>query len=121
MSRVAQIGLPMSSGNQNTGKALSSAALAASLVLRNSPGTLIHLSGYNSGGDQFIQIHDAAALPANGAVPFRVFKVFAASNFSFEVPLTGEFYGTGIVVCNSSTAPTKTIGAADCWFNAVIL
>jgi len=98
---------------------VSSAALEASHVLKASAGSLVSLRGYNSGGAQFIQLHNAAALPANGAIPLVVMAVPATSNFEIPLPVPLVF-ATGIVVCNSSTAPTKTIGGADCFFTAQI-
>jgi hypothetical protein len=98
---------------------VASVALAASLVIKAAAGTLISLEGHNDGAQQYIQVHNAAALPANGAVPTYVFLVPADSNFSLTVPVSGIPFITGIVVCNSSTLATKTIGAADCWFTAV--
>jgi hypothetical protein len=97
-----------------TSKAVS--AYAASLVLRDGPGKLIGLSGYNSGADQFLQVHDAASLPADTAVPTIVLKILADQNFAFDFGLYGRYFKTGIVVCNSSTGPTKTLGSANCWF-----
>lgn len=92
-------------------------AYAASLVIKSAPGTLKEIRGYNSGAAQFIQVHDASSLPADTAIPEEVIYVPAAQNFAIT-PKEGSPFGTGIVVCNSSTGPTKTIGAADCWFSA---
>jgi hypothetical protein len=97
-----------------------SAALEASAVVKASGGRIIQLIGYNSSGsDQFIQLHNSATLPSNGAVPFRSFKVIAGKNFSLDIPDPGLAMSTGIVVCNSSTSSTKTIGSADCLFYVI--
>ncbi len=95
-------------------------AYAASLVISTTPKTrLCGLSGYNSlASTQFIQIHDAASLPANAAVPKIIFEVAASSKFAIDFGANPRTFDTGIVVCNSSTGATKTIGSADCWFDA---
>lgn len=96
-----------------------SEAYAASIVAKAAPGVLRKVTGYNSKGSaQFVQIHDASSLPADTAVPKVIITVPAASNFEWTPPPgKGRYFFTGIVVCNSSTGPTKTIGSADCWFN----
>jgi hypothetical protein len=92
---------------------------ATNLVIKNTAGTALSVSGYNSlASAQFIQIHDATTLPANGNAPIMVIPVAASSAFSFAIPSTGIPFSTGIVVCNSTTAPTLTIGAANCYFTA---
>ena len=97
----------------------STTAYAASLVVKASAGTLFGISGYNSlASTQFIQIHDAAALPSDNAVPKVVISVPASSNFSIDFGIYGRAFGTGIVVCNSTTGPTKTIGASNIWVDA---
>ena len=96
-----------------------SVAYATNLVIKNTAGTLISLSGYNSlASTQFIQIHDATALPSNNAVPAMIISVAASSAFSFTIPATGIPFTTGIIVCNSTTGPTLTVGAANCYFTA---
>lgn len=94
------------------------AAVASSLVVKASAGTLFGLSGYNSKASaQFIQIHDSATLPTDGAVPKIVITVPASSNFSMDLGIYGRRFTNGITVCNSSTIGTKTIGSADCWLD----
>ena len=99
-----------------------SIAYEASRQVKAVSGTLYGISGYNSkGSTQFIQFHDAAALPADTAVPKIIIGVSASSNFSVDFGTLGRFFNNGIVVCNSSTGPTKTIGSADVWFDVSYL
>lgn len=93
-------------------------ALCASLLVKTREGVLHSITGYSdSASSQFIQVHDSSTLPADGAVPTIVFVVPAKSNFSLDMGEVGRSFTKGIVVCNSATVATKTIGSADCWFD----
>jgi len=95
-----------------------SAALVASQIAKASAGTIFSLTGYNAKTSaQFIQLHDSATLPADTAIPAVILSVPASSNFFYDFGEIGRFCASGITVCNSSTAATKTIGSADCFFN----
>lgn len=99
----------------------STTAYATNLVISSSPAKLHKLIGYNSlGSIQFIQLHDAASLPVDTAVPKVVITVPASSNFEINYGEVGRLFSNGIVVCNSTTGPTKSIGLANCWFDAQI-
>ena len=95
-----------------------SVAYEASRVVSAGPAACYGLTGYNSlASTQFIQIHDAASLPADTAVPAVILAVGASSPFSIDFGVYGRYFKNGIVVTNSTTGPTKTIGAANCWFD----
>lgn len=103
-------------------KTASTTAVAASLIVTPSTASSLHLRCFdivgfnNSASDQYIQVHDAAALPADSAVP--LVTLLAPAGYQFAVSWTaGRLFANGICVCNSSTAATKTIGSANCLFD----
>lgn len=99
-------------------KSATSVAYASNLVIKATGGTLYSIVGYNSCSvDQFIQVHDTRTLPTDGAIPVIIFKIPSNSNFSFDLGERGRCFSKGIVICNSSTGATKTIGSNDCWFD----
>lgn len=94
-------------------------AYAASLVVKATPGVLFGVTFYNSKGSaQWIQVHDSATLPAENAVPLVILKIPSDTSAAYDFGERGCTFTHGIVICNSSTGPTKTIGSADCWITA---
>jgi len=99
-----------------------SSALEASSVTKASAGRLYALSGYIDAtapsATYYIQILNAASLPADGAVTHLVepkqivHATGSPSYFSYDYGLFGRYASTGIVVCISSTQFTKTISGA---------
>ena len=97
----------------------SSVAYVASQIIKATPGTLYRLSVFNSlGSAQWIQLHNSATLPADTAVPVAIYTVPTIANLVIDFADIGRYFSAGIVVCNSTTGPTKTIGSANCWFDA---
>ena len=100
--------------------AYASAAYEKGNIAKNTAGVLFGLFGYTSlTTGQWVQVHDAAGLPSNGAVPKIILYVPAAGNFSADFGIYGVGFNKGIFICNSTTGPTLTLGAADTWFNSV--
>lgn len=97
-------------------KTANSSGASSSLVVSGARLLKAVVGFSNKGSDQYVQIFDAAALPADGAVPLLVIRAVAGYPFSFDYP-NGRPFENGIVVCNSSTVFTKTIALADCNFD----
>lgn len=95
-----------------------STAYEASRIAKAGPGTIFSVIGYNSKASaQFIQLHDSATLPSDTSVPEVIIIAPAQSNFWMDWGEIGRWCQAGIVLCNSGTGPTKTLGSTDCWFS----
>lgn len=90
-------------------------ALVASRIISTVHAKLLSVIVYNSAAvEQFIQVHETAAVPAEGSVPaLPAIPVAAGAVVQFDVGGLGIDLDA-ITICNSSTAATKTIGAANC-------
>ena len=104
-----------------TGQALtnsSSTALETNRVAKNAAGTLYGFTVTNTkSSGQYIQLHNTTSNPADTAVPVCIWYVNAGATLTVDFGIYGRRNSTGITLCNSSTAATKTIGSADCYFD----
>ncbi len=66
---------------------------------------------------QYINVFDASLLPGDTAVPLFSWPVAANNGVAFAFPTNGRRFKTGLVLNNSSTDATKTIGSLDCFFD----
>ena len=108
--------------SSNAPKNAGTATLSAGVQLAAYPVTLLGLTVNNTNAAaQYIQLHDAASTPADTAVPVLVIKAPAADDQMIDLGVYGMIFVNGLYVCNSSTAATKTIGAADCQFFARLI
>lgn len=100
-------------------KNVQSVAYEASRIIKAASGVLYGFDVYSSlGAAQWIQLHDSATVPADTAVPIWIGTVATIANLPKEFGLYGLAFANGIVICNSTTGPTKTLGATNCWFQA---
>jgi hypothetical protein len=92
-------------------------------ALRNAivvPGRIVvyGFTVYNTkASSQFLNVFDANAIPADASVPLFSFALAANAGVGFGFTPRGRQFQTGLVLCNSSTDATKTIGSVDCFFD----
>jgi len=88
--------------------------LRASFVV---PGSIV-VYGFvfysTKGSAQYLNVFDAGSLPADGAVPLWSWNIAANTGVGVAYQPNGRWFKSGLVLCNSSTDATKTIGSADC-------
>lgn len=95
-----------------------SPALAKSIVAKTGIAKLFGFTATSTNvAAQFILLFDAVALPANGTVPVAAFNVAAASPATGYWGSVGRSFSRGIVLANSTTQGSLTLGAADCIFD----
>lgn len=96
---------------------VSSPKYESSRVVAAGRARLLGVSVFSSNvASQWIQLHDASTLPADGAVPVWTQTIGGVGNLGF-LWIPGRIFEAGIVICNSTTGPTKTLGAADTFFD----
>lgn len=95
--------------------------LQASAVVKTGPGTFYSVTMTNTNADaRFLQVFDARDLPADGAVPLfsRSVAIGDAITLTWTV---GHTFNVGLIVCNSTTAASKTLGSADSIFDVTFI
>lgn len=75
-------------------------------------------SVYNSAASsKWVQLFDSSTVPADTAVPLMAFAIAATSTLGVYFGPMGRTFKRGLIIVNSTTDTTKTIGAADCLFD----
>lgn len=69
----------------------------------------------------WIQIHDAASVPADGAVPLSTHAVAKDSDADIEASIQRHTFEHGVYVCESDTVPTKTLHSTEDCFITIVL
>lgn len=96
---------------------VSSLVLENSHIVKTGKGVLVGFTALNTAvAGQFIQVFDRSTLPLDGAVPDFVIDIGASTSRAVNW-IPGRTFHTGCFICNSSTAATKTIGSANCFFD----
>ena len=101
---------------------IASAAIETSHVLLAAAGQLYRFSYNNgNGATRYLQLFNAKALPANGAVPYCTpVPVLTGQTVNIDYGALGLPFPTGIVIANSTTAASLTIGSAVGFFSAEV-
>ena len=103
--------------DRNSPASPSSQGLAAAIVLSGQ----VRVYGFtvysSKASSQFLLMFDASSLPADTKVPIIAIPLGIQSQASAYYGPMGRNFHQGFVLCNSSTDTTKTIGAADCFFD----
>jgi hypothetical protein len=115
-----QLNAPVAVGQGTTSD--NPGALAASRIIKATAGKLFQLRMTNTNAAaRNLQIFDSATLPADATVPLISIPVGIGAFVVIDFGVFGRAFANGIVVCNSTTLATKTIGAADSLFDASFL
>jgi len=101
-----------SARTETTPDPYNSAAEEDSAVVKAAAGSLFGFSGYNNSASAvYIQIHNAASLPANSTVPNTgiILLVQPGQSYAWSSGRYGRRMSTGVVIAASSTDTTLTV------------
>lgn len=93
-----------------------SARLEAACRVKSGPGTFYSITMTNTNAAaRLLQVFDAKDTPADGAIPLfsRSIPIGDSITLTWTVGFT---FLVGLCLCNSTTAASKTLGAADSLF-----
>jgi len=95
-----------------------SLALEASHIVCSGACRVLGFSVSNTkASGQFIQVFDATALPANGAIPLISIDIATVVAKVVTWNPYGRWFDRGCVISNSTTQGSLTVGSADCLFD----
>lgn len=97
---------------------INSGGAAKELQVATGPAFLLMIAGRNlSSSTVYLQLHNSASTPANGATAILSVKLLAGENFSISYPVstytTGRRFSVGLYVCASTTDTTKTLSGTN--------
>lgn len=114
----------MSFFNPQPINAPNAASLVAKIVtIPGGQARLHRVTATNTNAAQrFIQIFDATSLPSNGATPLITFPLATTASTipPLDLGVYGRVFQNGIVIANSSTEATLTLGSADSFFDLLV-
>ena len=95
-------------------------AYTNNFALSTNPCKLIGLTAYSKAAtDTYLQLHDSATPPVNGAIPWVSMKVPATSNCALSYGVDSpRSFTLGMYACLSTTHNTLTLAASDLWIDA---
>lgn len=98
-----------------TNKYDSGTSYVASGVISTVPALLKGFNGFNSGPAQWLMLFNTIAVPADGQGCQKIFYIPATAGFVFDFGAGDEssYFNTGLCWANSTTSPTKTLGATN--------
>ena len=80
----------------------------------------IHVA-HSGGSAAWVQIHNSATAPADGAVPLVSHSVAANSDADIEGQGYPYYFDEGVYICESTTIPTKTLDVGSHLFISMVL
>lgn len=100
-------------------RVVGNAALTNKRLVSGRPCKLYTVLGQNTGPDQFIQVFQTNALPANNAVPVFSFAIGAGQYFSLDFGQYGADLDA-VYVCCSTATNALTLGSSNVSITAIL-